>query len=142
MENTSNHSDDDTLDHELNETDFTKKDNSKFLIEKRSSCAYSNKIEIGNMNIETPISNFIQKFYNKFMNSYVAHTQVFFNNCVYDINYIFLMKEDILITSNYEDENNKSPDQLPFIKFSPILMKIDYRQVRKNLISNCCLNKA
>lgn len=123
---------DDIINHELNETDFTKKDVSKFSLEKRGSYVFTDRIEIGNMNLETPISYFIKKFYNKSMTHYIAHTQVYLNNCINDTNYIFLMKNDILITTNYEDENNKNPNELHFIKFSPIIMKIDYRQVNFN----------
>jgi hypothetical protein len=119
----------DILEHELNETDFTKKEDSKFCFERRSVCAFSNKIEIGNLNAETPLSYFIKKFYNKTMNYYVVHRQVYLNNCVNDTNYIFLMKDDILITSNYEDENNKNSEELHFVKITPILIKMDYRQV-------------
>jgi len=120
------------LEHLLSETDFTKPDDSKFSIEKRNASAFSNKIEIGNINIETPISFFLKKFYNKSMKNYVIHRQAYLNNCINDINYIFLMKEDILLTSNYEDENNKNQEEFHFVKINPILIKIDYRQVIKS----------
>lgn len=114
--------------HELNETDFTKKEDWRFSIEKRKSKAYCNTIEIGNMNVETPLSFFIKKFYKKTMNSYVVHRQIYLNNKINDVNYIFLMKEDILIVSDY-DFDTKNSEKNDSSKVNPIIHLIDYRQV-------------
>ena len=106
---------------------FIRKEDFRFSLEKRSESAFIGKLDIGNLNLETPLSFFLKKFYKQTMSSYVAHRQIYLNNNVKDINYIFLMKEDLLITTNFEDEKNITDNN--FIKINPILLKIDYRSV-------------
>lgn len=125
--------------HELSETDFTKRDETKFYLERRRIKAYSNTIELGDINIETPLSFFVEKFYNKSMKSYIVHHQIYLDSNINDVNYIFLMKDDILITTNYEDEyHHNISEQIKSPQISPILYKIDYRQVKFFLLYCFC----
>lgn len=131
-------------DHQINETDFTKMNSTNFQMIDRFPKGYKEGVSIGDITIETPLSYFLKKYYMKNMSCYVGHRQIFLNGCTNDVNYIFLTEEDILITSEYEDEklkkNENKEEQINlndginrrFSKVNPILLKIEYRQVTNN----------
>jgi len=138
-------------DHQIDETDFTKLNSTNFNMIDRLPKGYKEGLSIGDISIETPLSFFLKKYYMKNMSCYIGHKQIFLNGCTNDKNYIFLTEDDILITSEFEDEklpknenkedandanNNPFNDvNRRFSKVNPILMKIEYRQVIYILIN-------
>ena len=91
---------------------------------KRRSDPYFIPFESGNINFDTPFSYFLKKYYNKSINSYILHREITGDN-PNDKKYIFLLQQDILITSKYEDDNH----EFGYIANNPIIMKIDYKSV-------------
>ena len=153
---TSNNSEylyDNLQEHQINETDFTKSNSTSFKMIDRVPDAYKEGVNIGNIATETPLSFFLKRYYMKQISCYVCHKKIFLNGCTNDTNYIFLTDEDILITSEYDEENNNKPinnenkEEINnninnnmvhinrrFSKVNPILMRIEYRQVNFNII--------
>jgi hypothetical protein len=97
----------------------------KLNFSRRRSDPYINPFESGNINFDTPFSYFLKKYYNKSIQSYILHREITGDN-PYDKKYIFLLQQDILITSKYEDQNNL----FGYINTNPIIMKIDYKNVK------------
>jgi hypothetical protein len=145
-------------DHQINETDFTKSNCPNIKMINRVNDPYKENINIGNLSIETPLSFLLKRYYMKNISCYISHKKIFLNGCKNDPNYIFLTEEDILITSEYDEEaykvqindnkeikniNNNNNNDLNnnnnnkfenisrrFSKVNPILMRIEYRQVK------------
>jgi hypothetical protein len=100
--------------------------NVRLNFQKRKSEPFVNfNFEVGNINYDTPISYFLKQFYKKDLSCYIYHKDILFSES--EKNFIFLLREDILITKSYEDENNT--DNYNYATSNPILMKIDYKDV-------------
>jgi hypothetical protein len=91
---------------------------------KRKSEPYINPFESGNINFDTPFSHFLKTYYNKNINNYILHREIT-GDKPDEKNFIFIMQQDILLTSKYEDERNT----FNYSFNNPILMKIDYKSV-------------
>jgi hypothetical protein len=91
---------------------------------RRKSDAYVNTFESGSINFDTPFSYFLKKYYNKSINSYILHREITGDNKK-DKNFIFILQQDILLTSKFEDMRNT----FGHINSNPILLKVDYKTV-------------
>lgn len=91
---------------------------------KRNSEPYINPFEYGNINFDTPFSYFIKTYYTKSINSYILHREITGDD-PNDQKFIFLFKNDILLTNKFEDTQNT----LYYVHNNPIIMKIDYKTV-------------
>jgi hypothetical protein len=79
-------------------------------------------IDISNFNYETPVLKFLRSFYKKDLKDhecYLFHNEITFNK---KDNFIFILKDDVLLTSNFQEDNIKNGN-------NPILMKIDLNSV-------------
>lgn len=126
--------------HQINQTDFTKPTSTSFQMVNRSADPYKDGVNKGNIVVETPLSFLLKRYYMKNISCYICHKRIFLNGCTNDTNYIFLTDEDILITSEYDEEYNNEENKTKvainnvelnrrFSKVNPILMRIEYRQV-------------
>jgi hypothetical protein len=96
----------------------------KLNFQKRKSEAFIQNFEIGNINYDTPISYFLKTYYKQNLSCYIYHQEISFSK---EINYIFVLNDDILITTSFEDENNTEFYNYP--TKNPIILKIDYKSV-------------
>lgn len=94
---------------------------------KRSSQPFTQHFVIGGINYDSPISYLLKVFYRKDINSYIYHKEIQGSDPNSDKNYIFILKDDILITSIFEGINYSD---FSFIKTNPIIMKIEYKNVK------------
>ena len=107
----------------INEKD-ERKTTIKMNFQKRNSEPYNKIFEIGNINFDTPFTFFLKTYYNKSIESYVMHKEITVENST-QRNFIFIMQQDILLTSQIEDERNS----FNYTYSNPIFMKIDYKSV-------------
>jgi hypothetical protein len=93
--------------------------------QKRKSEPFLKTFEVGNLNYETPLSYFLKTYYKNSTSSYIYHKEIVTDNL--QKNFIFILKNDILLTTAFEDEKNTS--QFNYITTNPILLKVDYKSV-------------
>ncbi len=85
----------------------------------------SSKFEIGNINYDTPIAYFLKTYYGQSLNCYIYHLEISYKT---EKNYIFILNDDLLITTEYEGLTNASDN----LSKDPIILRIDYRSVKAN----------